>query len=61
LESSSLHMTRLMAVVNSQVLRHSPVRTFQSFIMLSAEPETRKVEVAGGSEGKGQQVALEDW
>jgi hypothetical protein len=44
--SSSLHITRLTAVVNSQVLRHSPVRTFQSFIMLSAEPERRKVDVA---------------
>ena len=44
--SSSLHATRLTAVGNSHVYRHSPVLTFHSFIMLSAEPVTSRVEVA---------------
>jgi hypothetical protein len=47
---ASSRETRLTAVGNSQVYRHLPVFTSHSFIVLSAEPETRYLDWAAESE-----------
>ena len=44
--SSSLNATRFTAVGNSQLNKHLPVWTSQSFMVLSAEPDTRNLDSA---------------
>ena len=44
--SSSLNATRFTAVGNSQLNKHLPVWTSQSFMVLSAEPDTRNLHSA---------------
>ena len=52
--SSSLNATRFTAVGNSQLNKHLPVWTSQSFMVLSAEPDTRNLHSANEHKTRGE-------